>query len=143
MLSDDVPALDSIALSHGQARHVLWQLNGRPGDTEAAFDAWLKHLRREGLPFVPEELGRGPGVNVIYRYEHVLELAVAVALRAQAVLPGDLVRLLIGHRAELRPMYRQAYLERDIGLGAPVELHLADGRKLLTASGTYLEFLLT
>jgi hypothetical protein len=109
----------------------------------AVFDAWLKHLRREGLPFAPEELGRGPGVNVTYRYAHIMELAVAVAPRAQAVLPGDLVRLLIGHRAELWPLYRRAYLERDTGLGAPAELHLVGGRELLTARGTYLEFLLT
>ena len=46
-----------------------------------------------GVPFYLHELGRGAGVNVIYKFYHVMELAVALALRTQGILPLDLLEL--------------------------------------------------
>ncbi len=67
----------------------------RAGDDDARLDSWLKYARRKGVPFWPNELGRGTGTNVVYRYQHVMELAVALALRAQGVLASDLLTLLV------------------------------------------------
>ena len=67
------------------------QLGLRVGDSEAQFDAWLKYVRRMGVPFYMHELGRGAGVNVIYKFHHVMELAVALALRTQGILPLHLL----------------------------------------------------
>ena len=87
--------LQQFALSHGQVRGVLGELGLRSGDSEAQFDAWLKYVRRKGMPFYPNQLGRGARVNVIYRFHHVMELAVALALRTQGILPLDLLTLLM------------------------------------------------
>ena len=74
------------------------------------------------MPFYPNELGRGAGVNVTYRFYHVMELAVALALRTQGILPLDLLTLLMRQRPVLRPLYHQAYSEHDRGLGATLTL---------------------
>ena len=87
-MTDDTAAINAIALSHGQARWVLWHLGMRVGDDDAKFDSWLKYVRRMGVPFWPDELGHGTGINVIYRYHHLMELAVALALRAVARRSG-------------------------------------------------------
>jgi hypothetical protein len=50
MIDDRNLLLDRIALSHGQVRRVLAQLGLRSGDSEAQFDAWLKYVRRQGVP---------------------------------------------------------------------------------------------
>ena len=122
MIDDRNLLLDRMALSHGQVRRVLAQLGLRSGDSEAQFDAWLKYVRRQGVPFYPNELGRGAGVNVTYRFYHVMELAVALALRTQGILPLDLLTLLMRQRPVLRPLYHQAYSEHDRGLGATLTL---------------------
>jgi hypothetical protein len=114
------------ALSHGQVRWVLGELGLRVGDSEAQFDAWLKYVRRMGVPFYPDELGRGAGVNVTYRFHHVMELAVALALRTQGILPLHLLRLLVEERKALRPLYYEAYRQRDRGLGAKVTVRFDD-----------------
>ena len=101
---------------------MLTHLGLRVGDSEAQFDAWLKYVRRMGVPFYLHELGRGAGVNVIYKFYHVMELAVALALRTQGILPLAPAELLVENRDVLRPLYHQAYLERDRGLGAVVKV---------------------
>lgn len=134
---DDDVRLSSLALTHGQARWVLQHLGLRAGDDEARLDSWLKYARRMGVPFPPNELGRGTGVNVTYRYSHLMELATALALRAQGILPHDLLGLLIRDRERLRRLYARAWRERESGLGAPIDLRLDNGRHL-RATGTYL-----
>ena len=133
-----LPELHGLQLSHGQVRWLLWHLNLRVGDDEPRFDAWLKYARRMGLPFYADELGRGAGVNVVYRYHHVMELAVALALRMQGILPQDLLGLLARARHALRPLYYRAYLERASGLGAQVRARFDDDSEL-AATGTYLD----
>ena len=136
--------LDQIALSHGQVRWVLTHLGLRAGDSEAQFDAWLKYVRRMGVPFYMHELGRGAGVNVIYKFYHVMELAVALALRTQGILPLDLLTLLQGQREVLRPLYHQAYIEHDRGLGATITLRFESGAdqpaaEPMSVQGTFLD----
>jgi hypothetical protein len=137
MTSQDTAEIERIALSHGQARWVLATLG--LGDDERRSDAYLKSLRKDGLPFADDEVGMGAGNNAIYRYEHLMELAVALALRTQAILPRHIVHVLAQHRALLRKHYRRAWLERDKGLGAGVDLLLSNGERLFRAGGTYLD----
>ena len=71
--------IDRLALSHGQARWVLDYLGLHAGEDVQTFDAYIKSLRRDGVPFARDELGVGPGHNLKYRYSHLMELAVALA----------------------------------------------------------------
>jgi hypothetical protein len=130
-----VPA---IALSHGQALWAMTNMGFRTGDTHTAFTNYIMGLRRAGLPFATDELGEGAGHNVTYRYEHMIELAVALALRTQAILPRDIVSLLTRHRDHLWPIYRQAWAERESGLGAPETIHPGK-QAAFRLSGIYLD----
>jgi hypothetical protein len=135
---NDSPGIDDLALNHGQARWVLQHLGLRVGDDDARLDTWLKYVRRMGVPFWPNELGQGTGTNVVYRYWHMMELAVALALRAQGVLPRDLLTLLVQHRELLRRLYARAWHERESGLGAPIKVCIEGNDRWLCKSGTFL-----
>jgi hypothetical protein len=134
----DIQAVNDLGLNHGQARWVLQHLGLRVGDDDVRLDNWLKYARRMGVPFWPNELGQGTGVNVVYRYWHMMELAVALALRAQGVLPSDLLTLLVQQRELLRRLYTRAWHERKSGLGAPIKMCVEGDDRCLRGSGTYL-----
>ena len=102
------------------------------------FDAWLKYVRRMGVPFYPDELGRGAGFNIIYKFHHVMELATALALRTQGILPRDLLGVLARNPRQLRPLYERAYVERDRGLGARIKAKLGD-KAVSEFQGTFLD----
>lgn len=138
----DTPHIDRLALSHGQARWVLINLGLHAGEDEPTFNSYIKSLRRDGVPFGPDELGVGAGHNLTYRYPHLMELAVALALRTQGVLSRDIVGLLGQYRWVLRSHYRQAWLERDTGVGAPRTVVIDDGTER-RFSGAYLDLSLT
>ena len=130
--------LDRISLSHGQVRWLLRHLFDLGEDTDATFDSYLKFLRRHGVPFAKDETPGSPGINVVYNYEHIMELAVALALRRQAILKKDTVIPLVQLRDELRLLYRRAWLERDRGLGTRVTVKVA-GAKQISVSGLWLD----
>lgn len=134
-MTSDIP---KFALTHGQAVWVLSNMGFRTGDSRSAFNSYIKHLRRAGLPFAQDEIGVGAGHNVIYRYEHLMELAVALALRAQAILPRDIIGILAAQRTKLRPIYRKALAERDSGLGAAREVKVT-GKRPFNVTGVYLD----
>lgn len=115
-MSTDADQISSISLSHGQARWVLRHFDLTSRESDQSFDALLKSLRRDGIPFAPEEAGRGAGFNLVYRYENLMELVLAFAFRTQGILSRDFIRLIANLRGQLRPMFRSAYLERDKGL---------------------------
>ena len=137
MLNAAPRSVPSFVLSHGQARWILRHVISFGGSDET-FDAYLKYLRREGIPFAPEEMGVGRGNLLQYRYVHLMELAVALYLRSQAILPADVVQVLAGLRAELRPIYERAYTEGRTGLGRPVKVSV-DAVELVTMSGVSLD----
>ena len=139
MKDDRATLIHNLALSHGQVRGVLWELGLRVGDSESQFDAWLKYVRRMGVPFYPDELGRGAGFNIIYKFHHVMELAIALALRTQGILPRDLLGVLARNRDELRSFYDKAYTECDCGLGALIEVPFADEALPRVFQGIFLD----
>ena len=136
-MDQDLLRINRLALSHGQARWVLSCLGLHAGEDEQTFDAYIKSLRRDGVPFARDELGVGAGHNLVYRYPHLMELAVALALRTQGILSRDIVGLLAQYRSILRLHYRKAWLERDTGLGAPRKVVIDDATER-RISGTYL-----
>jgi|SRR5580692_5632370 hypothetical protein len=140
-MTTDADRIDQLALSHGQARWVLSNLGLHAGDDEPTFDSYIKSLRRDGVPFAPDELGVGAGHNLKYRYPHLMELAVSLALRTQGILSRHFVGLLAQHRSTFRPIYRRAWLERESGLGAPRRV-VIDGISESQISGTYLDLAL-
>lgn len=136
-MEQDFLRIDRLALSHGQVRWVLSNLGLHAGGGEPTFDAYIKSLRRDGVPFAQGELGIGAGHNLTYRYPHLMELAVALALRTQGILSRHIVGLLAQYRSILRPHYRRAWLERDTGLGASHEV-VINGTTKRRITGTYL-----
>lgn len=130
--------LDSIALSHGQIRWLLSEVLDLDEGSDSTFDSYLKFLRRNGVPFSLNETSGGTGLNVVYHYHHIMEVVLALALRRQAILKGDVVALLVSMRDELRPLLRRAWLERENGLGARISVE-SNGSKLLNASGLWLD----
>jgi hypothetical protein len=132
------PDLPVFALRHGQARWVLRQLRFGWHPLEPQLDTWLKHLRREGLPFAPEELGIGTGRDLAYRYPHLMELALALALKGSGLLDGELVRLLRHSRDQLRGCFAVAWLDRAAHRGRPVTVTAAGEEHPLEASGLFL-----
>ncbi|MEI6572519.1 MAG: hypothetical protein WCO61_03135 [Alphaproteobacteria bacterium] len=125
-MDQDNEILTQIGLSHGQARWVLRQFDLTSRESDQSFDALLKSLRRDGIPFADDEVGRGAGFNLIYKFEHLMELALIFAFRTQGFLSRDFVRMISKLRGELRPHFRRAYLERNRGLGARVKVHFED-----------------
>ena len=105
---EDEPTLAQISLSHGQARWVMRHFNMSVSETDASFDSLLKSLRLAGIPFAPAETGRGTGHNVTYRFEHLMELALALAFRTQGILARDLVMLIAQNRDTLRTFFRRS-----------------------------------
>ena len=132
--------LSQFALSHGQVRGVLDELGLRVGDSEAQFDAWLKYVRRMGVPFYPHELGRGAGVNVVYKFHHVMELAVALALRTQGILPLHLLQLLVREPREAAPALLRGLPSSGIGpwrRGSQVQFDGDDPQPSRCSRGVY------
>jgi len=136
-MSQAIPSTDRLNLSHGQARWVLTHLGLHAGEDEHTFDAYLKSLRRDGVPFAVDELGVGAGYNLSYHYPHLMELAVALAWRTQGILSRHIVALLADYRPILRQLYRRAWLERNDGLGTPRNV-LIDATTKRAIRGTYL-----
>lgn len=121
MSEQNVP---SFRLTHGQTLHVLWnalawwKTGGQ--EPETWLDAYVKYLRREGCPFAESELGCGAGGNVMYGFDHLMELGIALLLRGSGIAKIDVAQYLSAKRNVLRPIYRQAYIERSSGIGCRV-----------------------
>ncbi len=119
MVDDGIP---EISVARTQAMSVLTQLGFRTRGSHSTFIEYVKSLRRFGIPFSREELCGGSHRRHVYRYEYLMELAVALSFRLHRILPWDVVSVLVDHRVQLRSIYRQAYLESDSGAGRPVQI---------------------
>lgn len=134
--------IENIGLSHGQARWIAVHLNLRVGDDNSRFDAYLKALRRAGVPFSRDETGVGAGHNLLYRYEHLMEVAVALFLRAQAMSLTDVASLIVAHRSAFRDSCYQAYIQGASGLGTDQLAEFNGSAELpRRISGCYLTFM--
>lgn len=133
--SDLVPDLQ---LTHGRALWVLSNMGFATGVTPLTFNHYVKSLRKLGVPFAHGEFGMGSGRPVIYSFNHLMELSLALTLRVYGTLPDPVLDGLVQFRHELYVLYRRAYIEYATGLGAHVRIS-AKGRTELELSGVYLD----
>lgn len=105
----DVPAdAPALSLSHGQ---VAWALSrGLPPPPELLDQ--LRYLRQLGVPFERGELGMGRGYRVRYRFDHLIELGIALFGIRRGMAPREIATLLVTNRAQLREAYRRAWAEQ-------------------------------
>jgi hypothetical protein len=104
-------AVPRLALTHGQTVWLLSELGLRQDVSASTFNYYIKSLRKLGIPF---EKGKGQSEghrHVTYDFEELMELTVALLLRVYGWLPDDVVSGLRNYRNDLRPIYRQAYLD--------------------------------
>jgi hypothetical protein len=105
-LPEDPPDL---ALRHSAAVTVMAKMGFQGEVSDETFGGYIKGLRKLGVPF-PLRTSRRPGVWLAhYKYEHLMELAVALSLRAYNILPDTLVEHLIERREVLGPLYVEAW----------------------------------
>jgi hypothetical protein len=131
-------AVPRLALTHGQTVWLLGELGLRQDVSASTFNYYIKSLRKLGIPF---EKGKGQSEghrHVTYDFEELMELTVALLLRVYGWLPDDVVSGLRNYRNDLRPIYRQAYLDsfRHIYPAARIS-QPATGR--ITVEGLFLD----
>ena len=114
-----LPRIQSLKLSHGQALLVVRGTRLAAHMTDTAFQSMVKKFRREHLPFEPNEDKSWQWEEVVYGFEHVVELAVAFKMQADGIAFRHITGLLIKHRPKLHKFYREAYLEAEAGRGIP------------------------
>jgi hypothetical protein len=135
--------LDQISLSHGQAMWVIEAMQIAAWLDAAGLNATLKKFRRHLVPFNQEELQKPRWEEVRYRFEHLMEVVVALKMSGDGIAFRHVVSLLTRDREKLRLIYRRAFLEAESGRGAPLEIRCPDDRRWPTSihvSGLYLDF---
>jgi hypothetical protein len=91
-----------LSLTHGQ---VAWALARGQAPSPPLLDQ-LRYLRQLGVPFSKSELGGGSGNRIRYRFDHLIELGVAVFGLQRGMRPREVARMLVDHRAEFCRCYR-------------------------------------
>ena len=128
--------LSGIELRYGDLFSMLTALGFRGDASKKTFNDYIKSLRRMGLPVTASKAPRH-GRQIIYSYENVMDLVLALTLRVYHVIPDAIIRALVDARDQLHPIYRKAYQDRRSGLGAPLRMTAA-GRRL-ELSGVFLD----
>ena len=105
-MTTEIPKL---SLSLGQ---VLWALShGMPASQETVDQ--VRYLRLLGVcPLGSDDLGVGSGNRISYRFEHLIELGLALFGLRRGMKPKDIAGMLVKNRAQLRRLYRQAFQEQ-------------------------------
>lgn len=91
-------------LSHGQAAWVIAHGRNPP---RRVLDQ-LRYLRQLGVPFAEAERQPGRGNRVFYRYEEVVEMAVAIFAIRHGMRPGEAAEFLTQNREDCRKLFREA-----------------------------------
>jgi AcrR family transcriptional regulator len=132
---DSIPHL---ALSHGQVIWLLTELGLCRGVSKSTFNHYVKSLRRLGIPFGRRKgtVERGP--EVTYNFEDLMELMLALLLRVYGTLPDVVTNGLRSFREDLRPIYRQAYLD-SLKRVYPAARVSTPNRERLTVQGLFLD----
>jgi hypothetical protein len=132
---DPIPRL---ALSHGQVIWLLTELGLRGGVSKSTFNHYVKSLRRLGIPFGRRKGESQRGPSVTYNFEDLMELTVALLLRVYGTLPDVVTNGLRSFRSDLRPIYRQAYLDSLKSIYPPARVSSPQGQRL-TVQGLFLD----
>lgn len=129
----------TLTLTHGQ---ILWVL-ARGNEPSQELKETVKYLRKLGVPFSKKSLGVGRGSTVTYRFEHLMELSVALLLRGRGMDLRDIAFALRHLRSELSPLYFQATAAAPKkGFGAPVTFRwdgMAEDERPIVVEGIYVD----
>jgi hypothetical protein len=128
--------ISSIKIQHRGLMTILSDMGFRGSASEKTFHDYIKSLRKLGMPVSSAEAPRN-GHMIVYSYENVVDLALALSLRVYHVIPDSVLRELVRARPVLHRLYRQAYHERSTGLGSPVRV--GSGSASLMVQGIYLD----
>lgn len=107
-----IRSLADIGLTHGSAMWVLRELGFSQGASELTFNYYVKSLRKLGIPFAPGQNRYWSGRLARYKFDHLMELALALTLRVYGTLPDSVLEGMIRYRDELRTIYLEAYESR-------------------------------
>jgi hypothetical protein len=132
---DSIPQL---ALSHGQVIWLLTELGLRGGVSKSTFNHYVKSLRRLDIPFDRRKGGSERGPEVTYDFEDLMELTLALLLRVYGTLPDVVTNGLRSFREDLRPIYRQAYLDSLKRVYPAARVSTSNGERL-TVQGLFLD----
>jgi hypothetical protein len=116
----------------------MTQLGFRGTRSKSTFYEYIKSLRKLGTPFERGSVGRARRGAANYTYFHLMELALALTLRVYQVIPDTVLTGIIRHRAILYRHYRQTYMERCTGLGAPILVESAD-KESISLHGVFMD----
>ena len=98
-------SIPRLALTHGQ---VAWALcAGQPPD-KVTLDR-LRYLRQLNVPFAQDEAGGGRGNRLTYRFDHLIECAIAVWSLRRGTKPRAAAEFLIAERTGLRKFFREHF----------------------------------
>ena len=101
----DIPKLQ---LSAGQA---LWVINqGRTPGPQLRNEA--RYLRRLGIPHDEDQVSQGRGHRLLYTYEDIVELGVALFALRRGMKPKDVAEAIKQDRASYRQIYREALADK-------------------------------
>jgi hypothetical protein len=132
---DSIPQL---ALSHGQVIWLLTELGLRRGVSKSTFNHYVKSLRRLDSPFDRRKGTAERGPEVTYNFEDLMELTLALLLRVYGTLPDVVTNGLRSFREDLRPIYRQAYLDTLKRVYPVARVSTPNGERL-TVQGLFLD----
>ncbi|OCC05446.1 hypothetical protein BA190_08475 [Labrys sp. WJW] len=137
---DSLPdiALAEVALTHGQVIRLLTDLGFANGVKRSTFNYYVKSLRKLGVPFDAPAERPSARRRIIYGFDDLMELALALLLRVYGILPDAVVVGLQKFRGELRPIYHQAYKDIHSAHYANAFLVMA-GAKRRSFGGLYLD----
>jgi hypothetical protein len=136
--ADETKAIPRLALTHGQTIWLMSELGLHEGVSASTFNYYIKSLRKLGVPF---DKGKGQSEghrHVTYDFEELMELTVALLLRVYGSLPDSVVTGLRRFRKDLRPIYRQAYLDLLHRTHPPVRISGLHGERL-NVEGLFLD----
>ena len=130
--------LPPIELTRGSVVWVLAKLGFQGNVTESTFLEYIKSLRKLGIPFAPGEIGLARTALANYTYYHLMELALALTLRVYHVVPDPVLHGIIRYRKSLCTHYRNAYVHRCDGIGAPIIISIS-GQPIVNVHGIFLD----
>jgi hypothetical protein len=125
-----------IRLHHGEAVWVMAHLGFQGAVSDSTFYEYIKSLRKLGIPFGKIGLERRGLAN--YSYCHLMELALVLTTRVYHFVPNAVLGEIIKYRRLLYRHYRQAYANRDSGIGAQVTFS-APHHSPIAARGAFLD----
>jgi hypothetical protein len=64
------------------------------------------------VPFGTDDLRVGSGNRISYRFEHLIELGLALFGLRRGLKPKDIAGMLVKNRSQLRQLYRQAFQQQ-------------------------------